>query len=214
MTRKTLLCFGDSNTHGVSPIAEDGSWFRYGPDLRWPTRLAARLGPTWHLVEEGQPGRTTVHDCPFEGPHKNGLRVLPALLESHMPLDLVVMMLGTNDLKARLNLPAVEIAKGVRRLALEITGSTAGPQGRAPRLVIVSPVSIQEIGWRQELLAGGRQKSLQLPGHLATVARDCSATFVDAGLCGAASPIDGVHLDPETHAAIAEAVYAALPRDA
>lgn len=205
MTR-TLLCFGDSNTHGVSPIAEDGSWHRYGPDQRWPTRLARDLGAGWHLVEEGQPGRTTVHDDPFEGPHRNGLRVLPALLESHMPIDVVVMMLGTNDLKARLNLPVSEIAKGVRRLALEITRSTTGPGGRPPRLVIVSPVPILELGARREMLAGGAEKSRQLANHLRLVAAECGAAFLDAAPLGAPSPVDGVHLPPETHAAIAAAL--------
>src|SRR6185312_8487577 len=109
---RTVLCFGDSNTHGTRPMVslEDDS--RFDRSTRWPGVVEARLGDGWRVVEEGLPGRTTVHDDPIEGFHKNGQRYLQACLESHKPLDAIVLMLGTNDLKARFNLPASDIAAG------------------------------------------------------------------------------------------------------
>ena len=97
MTR-TLLCYGDSNTHGTMPMPDLGFQGRYSRDERWSGRLQ-RLLPDWEVIAEGHPGRTTVHDDPVEGAHRNGLTVLPALLETHRPVDAVLLKLGTNDLK-------------------------------------------------------------------------------------------------------------------
>ena len=97
MTRRRVLCFGDSNTYGYDP-ARDG---RYGDDERYPMVLQDLLGDGWSVVEEGLPGRTAVFDDPItEG--MNGLRVITPILMSHAPLDTVTIMLGTNDSKVRL----------------------------------------------------------------------------------------------------------------
>lgn len=200
-----LLVYGDSNTHGSSPILPDGSSFRYGPDIRWPMRLAQAL-PDWRVIDEGLPGRTTAHDNPFTGAHKNGLSVLPAILESHAPVDVIAIMLGTNDLKARLNLPAREIAEGVRQLVLRIRAGAFGPGGTQPRLLIIAPVPITEVPPHDEVLAGGAAKSRQLVPLLEKLAADTGAAFFDAGSVVAVSPVDGVHLEPEAHVALAAAL--------
>ena len=113
MTR-SLMIFGDSNTHGTPPITTLGASARFDHRHRWTSLLAAQL-PDWEVVVEGQPGRTTLHDDPIEGSHRNGIRVLPALLESHRPLHLVVVMLGTNDLKHRFSVTAWDIAQSLER---------------------------------------------------------------------------------------------------
>ena len=94
---KTILCYGDSNTHGAMPMAAAGDVRRFGREDRWPGILLRELGPDWTVIEEGLPGRTTVHSDPIEGAHKNGLAYLPVSLESHAPIDLVVLMIGTNN---------------------------------------------------------------------------------------------------------------------
>src|SRR5579871_481979 len=98
---KRIMCYGDSNTHGTAPMKDMDDVHRLGPDERWPCIMAKTLGAGWTLVEEGLPGRTTVHDDPIEGVYKNGKSFLPGCLESHWPLDAIVVMLGTNDLKPR-----------------------------------------------------------------------------------------------------------------
>ena len=108
---KTILCYGDSNTHGSATVERpDG---RYGPDERWPGVLRAALGSGWLVLEEGLGGRTTVSDDPVEGLEKNGRTYLLPCLHTHKPLDVVIIMLGTNDLKARFGKSAWEIAQGV-----------------------------------------------------------------------------------------------------
>jgi len=124
---KTLLCYGDSNTHGTVALQELGVFHRFDRATRWPGIVASRLGSDWHVIEEGQPGRTTVHDDPIEGAHRNGLTVLPSILESHRPIDLVVLMLGTNDLKPRFSVPARDISLSIERLIGVIQNSACGP---------------------------------------------------------------------------------------
>src|SRR6185436_143967 len=97
---KTILCFGDSNTWGFIPESiTEPFWRRHAPDVRWPGVLARELGSGYSVIEEGLGGRTTVHDDPVMG-NRNGSLHLPPCLESHKPLDLVVLMMGTNYLKS------------------------------------------------------------------------------------------------------------------
>ena len=108
---KTILCYGDSNTWGYDPVSQD----RYPPTQRWVSVLARELGPEYQVIAEGLNGRTTVWPDPVEGEHKNGKAYLLPCLESHHPLDLVVLMLGTNDLKHRFGLSAWDIARAAGR---------------------------------------------------------------------------------------------------
>jgi len=206
VSERTILCFGDSNTHGTIALPSLSARRRHRRDVRWPGRLEAALGAGWRIIEEGHPGRTTLHDDPVEGPHKNGLTVLPALLETHRPIDLVVIMLGTNDLKARYALTPMDIALSVEKLALAVRASPAGPDGAAPRIVIVAPVPILESGCLAEIFAGGSEKSRALAPRLRDVAARLGCPFVDAGRVASVDPLDGVHLDADAHVAIADAI--------
>ncbi len=206
---KTVLCFGDSNTHGTPPVTALGQIARYPRDVRWPGVMAANL-PDWQVIEEGLPGRTTVHDDPIEGAHRNGLTVLPALLESHRPLDVVLIMLGTNDLKFRFSLGAFDIAAGVERLALTIRASTAGPGGSAPAVMLVAPPPIEETGVLDQMFAGGAAKSRALGPAIAAVAARMGLPFVDAGALIAVSPVDGIHYEPAAHHSLGLAIANAM----
>lgn len=210
MAARTVLCFGDSNTHGTVAMRAAGDRRRHGPGQRWPDVMAAELGAGWTVIAEGHPGRTAVFDDPVEGTHKNGLRALPVLLESHRPLDLVIVMLGTNDLKARFSVPPGDIAAGVERLALAIRSSDAGPQGQPPAVLLAAPVPIEETGHLGEMFAGGADKSRLLAGKLHDVARRQRLGFVDLGAVAQVDPVDGIHLDKAAHAAIGAAMAQAV----
>jgi lysophospholipase L1-like esterase len=210
--RRTVLLFGDSNTHGTCPMAGLGDVLRFDEATRWPGVLAARLGPAWRVIDEGQPGRTTVHDDPLEGPHKNGLRVLPALLESHRPLDLVVIKLGTNDLKARFAVTAQDIALAVEKLVLAVRGAGAGPGLAAPAVAVIAPPPILEAGCLAEMFAGGAAKSRALGARLAEVATRQGVAFLDAGAVIAVDPLDGIHYAAAAHAALGQAVADLIAR--
>lgn len=207
---RTVLVYGDSNSHGTAPMPTLLDMRRFGPGERWPGVMAAELGAGWHLVEEALPGRTTVHPDPVSGVHKNGLAVLPAALESHAPVDLVVLMLGTNDLKARFGLPPVEIAAGIEHLVRHIRRDTTGPGGAAPALLLVCPPPVAEAGCLAEIFAGGAAKSRRLAGFFRPVADRWGAAFLDAGEVIGPSPLDGVHFEAEDHLRLGRRVALAV----
>jgi lysophospholipase L1-like esterase len=205
-----VLCYGDSNTHGTMPMATLEDMGRFGPAERWPGVLAVELGPGWRVVEEGLPGRTTVYPDPISGVHKNGLALLPAALESHRPLDAVVLMLGTNDLKHRFQVPPVEIGESVGLLVHLIRHSYTGPDGAQPAILLVAPPPVLEAGCLAEIFEGGAAKSQRLAAAYAGIAARHGCGFLDAGALIASSPLDGVHFDAATHAALGRAVAGAL----
>ena len=206
---RSLLLFGDSNTHGTMPMPDLDFDGRFDRDDRWAGRLA-KLIPEWEVIAEGHPGRTTVHDDPVEGAHRNGLTVLPALLESHKPLDLVLIMLGTNDLKARFSVNACDIALSLERLVRVIKGSDAGPGGTAPGVLLVAPPPILETGCLAGMFAGGAAKSASLAAEIAAAAARAGVAFLDAGQVVRVSPIDGIHYDAEANPALAKAFAAEI----
>jgi len=210
MGARTVLCYGDSNTHGTLPLHNLGERRRLGPDERWPGVLAGESGSAWLVIEEGHGGRTTVHPDPVTGVHKNGLAVLPAILESHRPLDVVVIMLGTNDLKRRFNMPAIEIGESVAQLVLATLRSDCGPDGGAPEVLLIAPPPVLETGVLAEIFEGAAGKSKRLGSVIAAVAEKLGVGFLDAGEVIASSPVDGVHFDAAEHAKLGRAVAAAL----
>ena len=207
---RTVLCYGDSNTHGTCPMNDLQDVRRLDRAGRWPGRMASALGPDWQVIEEGHPGRTTVHPDPIEGVHKNGLAVLPAILETHRPLDCVVLMLGTNDLKARFSVSPLDIALAVERLVHTIGQSGAGPGGGAPAVLLIGPPPIREIGFLADMFRGGESKSQQLAAHYRAVAARNGTGFLDAGSIIEPDPSEGIHLDAAAHRALGRAIAEAL----
>ncbi|HVY55766.1 MAG TPA: GDSL-type esterase/lipase family protein, partial [Thermodesulfobacteriota bacterium] len=119
---KSVLCYGDSITWGFNPA--DGSRFPF--EYRWPGILQKELGDGYRIIEESVPGRTTNWDSPYL-PDRNGRKSLPLVLESHMPIDLFILFLGTNDLWKALNLSAADIAASAMSLVWTVQKAMAGP---------------------------------------------------------------------------------------
>ena len=205
----TVLCFGDSNTWGYAPSTAA----RYASDVRWTGVLRAALGAGCSVIEEGLSGRTTVFDDPIT-PGRRGDDMLPRLCESHAPLDLVVIMLGTNDFKHRCNANPWDIAKGMEKLALLASLPAYGHEGRAPGVLLVAPPPLARLSEFAESFEGGSEKSLKLAPYVEGFARGLGCGFLDAGRFVKCSDLDGIHLDPEAHRilglAIAEKVRAML----
>lgn len=206
---RQLMVFGDSNTHGTAPMAGFGDSARFAAADRWTTHMAAALSG-WEVLVEGQPGRTTVHDDPIEGAHRNGRAVLPALLESHRPLDLVVIMLGTNDLKTRFSLTATDIALGVERLAADIRESAAGPGQGAPAVMVICPPPIAETGDLGAIFAGRAAVSRGLWPAFRAMAARTGLPLMNAADHLAVSAADGIHYDPAAMPAFGLAVASAI----
>jgi lysophospholipase L1-like esterase len=206
---KTILCYGDSNTHGTAPMGDLDDDRRFGADERWAGVLRAALGSGWALVEEGLPGRTTVLDDPIEGANRNGLSYLAPCLESHRPLDVVTIALGTNDLKARFGMPPGDIAAGAGIL-VEGVKSVLAAFGQTAKVLLIAPPPILEVGCLAEMFAGGAVKSRQFARYYQAVAARTGAAFLDAGAAIASSPVDGIHFDLPAHKLLGQAVAAAV----
>lgn len=196
---KTVLCFGDSNTYGAIPTLARVGRHRFAPDRRWTGIMRRQLGNGWDIIEEGHPGRTTVHEDPIEGLHKCGIKALPVSLESHMPLDLVVLMLGTNDLKHRFSVTAADVADSIELLARIIQRSEAGHGGVAPAVLIAAPAPLHEVDWFGEMFRGGAEKSRAFAVLFKKAAKRCGAAFFDVGEHVESSTVDGIHLDSDSH---------------
>lgn len=205
---RTVLCYGDSNTHGQIPGGL--SLERYAFHQRWPGVLARELHGTWHVIEEGLSGRTTVRDDPIEGPGKNGRTYLRPCLMSHAPLDLIIIMLGTNDLKARFNQPASEVAMGIGCLIHDIKELGPGPGGRAPEILVVSPPPmLEDIKAWEGIFSNAQPKSLQLALQFEITADSLEVHFFDAGSVVECDPLDGFHINSDAH----ETLGVALARE-
>lgn len=195
---RTVLCYGDSNTHGQIPggLTLD----RYAFRERWPGVLAHELGRAWHVIEEGLSGRTTVRDDPIEGAAKNGRTYLRPCLMSHAPLDLIIVMLGTNDLKARFQQPASEVAMGIGCLVHDIRELAPGPRGHVPEILVVSPPPIlDDIKAWEGIFKDAPQKSRELALQFEIMADSLEVHFFDAGLVVASDPLDGFHINRDAH---------------
>jgi lysophospholipase L1-like esterase len=203
---RTVLCYGDSNTWGAAPMAGPADVRRFGFSERWPGVLRSELGEGWWVIEEGLNGRTTVHDDPIEGVHRNGRRYLAPCLETHAPLDLVVLMLGTNDLKHRFGASAFDIASGVGVLIDDILAGAAGPDGEPPRILLLCPPPLAQLTWLADMFGGGAEKSQALARHYGTVAKARNCGFLDTGEVIVSSQVDGIHFEANEHEKLGRAV--------
>ncbi|MGY0217474.1 GDSL-type esterase/lipase family protein [Endozoicomonadaceae bacterium StTr2] len=199
---RSILCFGDSNTWGYIP----GTAGRYPFEQRWPGILQQKLGTSFRVIEEGLNGRTTVWEDPFQ-PGRKGTAALPMLLETHKPLDLVVIMLGTNDLKPYHNVSAEDIARGVSVLGEMVLASQTGPDGHPPQLLIIAPPVVSELGGEMKAyFPGAVEKSAEFAEYYVDTAEELKAHYLDAAEFAAADPSEGVHLNQEAHQNLGHAV--------
>lgn len=204
---KTIMVFGDSLTWGTDALAQ----CRHQFNDRWPNVLQRELGQGFHVVAEGLGGRTTIHDDPDASVDKNGARALPILLGSHNPLDLLVIMLGANDLKPHLCGTANGAAKGVESLVQIALSHPYNWGAEPPEILIVSPphFCMKADGSGPE---AGRSiaESEKLAEAYSAVAKNLGVSFWDAALVARASPVDGVHLDAQNTRAIGHGIAPAV----
>lgn len=203
----SILCFGDSNTFGTNPSG--GRWPR---DQRWPGILQERLGSGFYVIEEGLGGRTAAAEDFLEG-DKNGRRHLPVALRSHRPLDLVILMLGTNDLKHRFGLLPRDIAAGAAQLGRMVETYDYGPHYPIPRVMLMSPIFIGR-GIENSPFAGFSAEAAGASEQLAPLYRAQAEAhgwlYLDAASAAGPSSLDQLHMEADGHRALADAVKAVV----
>jgi len=202
---KTILCYGDSNTWGSDPAARD----RYPWERRWTGILQSGLGDGFRVIEEGLPGRTTNLDDPIE-PGKNGTTYLLPCLDSHRPIDLVTVLLGTNDLKERFGRNASDIAQAAALVARTAATAPVGPNRTPPKVLFMAPPPVARLTELDLMLRGSEEKSRLFARYYAFQARSHGLPFLDTGSVIRSSDIDGIHLDAEELPKLAQAVLAKI----
>jgi len=206
---RRVLAYGDSLTWGWVPIPSVVPTTRYPIAQRWTGATLDALGRGYEILEEALSGRTTNADDPTD-PRLNGGRYLPSALASHLPLDLVIILLGTNDTKAYLHRSPFEIALGAATLLVSVqqAGGGVGTTYPAPRALLVAPPPLGEITdpWHSELFRGGAEKSRELGRLYAAAAAPLGAAFLDAGQVISTDGVDGIHLSAASNRTLGLAI--------
>jgi lysophospholipase L1-like esterase len=201
---KTILAYGDSLTYGANPQPNGP---RHAYEDRWPTALEAGLAGKARVIAEGLGGRTTAHDDWFANADRNGARILPTLLESHSPLDLIIIMLGTNDIKPIHGRTAGEAARGMGRLVQVIRGHYAARREAEPKVILVAPPVLVDTD--NEDMKGHFGADLAYVEQSKLFAREYKkradehgVRFFDASTVATTDARDGIHLDAANTRAI------------
>lgn len=212
---KSVLCFGDSNTHGYAAAAAlAGKTPRFAWNERWTGVAQDALGSEWRIIEEGLNGRTTIQSDPgHPEADRCGSHVLPVALESHSPLDAVVIMLGTNDAKRRYGLEASDIARGARTLVKQVKNFPWTETEPCPRILLVAPIQVGK-HVADDSMSDYDAHSVEVSRAFATcyrkVAEAEGCDFLDAASVARAADADSIHLDAEGHKALGLAIAARL----
>ncbi|MCR4667784.1 MAG: SGNH/GDSL hydrolase family protein [Clostridia bacterium] len=201
---KHILCYGDSNTWGYRP---DKPGCRFDEEVRWVGRLKRILGPEYVFIEEGLNGRTTAFDDPI-CPGRNGLKTLEAILLSHCPLDLVIIMLGVNDYKDYIHSSNYAMAEALGLYCERIPAICRSNGQPVPKILLISPAEIDPgvLKLDEEFHEDSIERSKDFGRRVKAIAERHGAAFLDAASLVRASSIDGLHLPAGEHAKLAEAV--------
>lgn len=194
---KSILCFGDSNTYGVNP--ENNG--RFDRTERWTGRLQSLLGPEYYVIEEGYKGRTTCF-ADDSDPFRSGIKVLDLIMKTHSPLNLVIVMLGTNDFKTQFNMTAKVSAHALKKIVEKIKSYGA-------QVLIVSPIMLGadiENSNFWELDRHSAEEIKKTPDFYSRVASLTGSAFFDASTVASTGP-DSLHMNAQGHKALAAALY-------
>ncbi|MBO6046849.1 MAG: GDSL family lipase [Erysipelotrichaceae bacterium] len=196
-----ILCIGDSNTWGYDPMTGEQQ------KNRW-TQILMKLLSEDTIIEEGLNGRTFAFDDPSNS-ERNGIKRLPTILKTHQFVDLIIVMLGTNDLKTVFHATAADIAKCARTF-IEIINNPDFYNGSVPKTLLVSPVyiddNVENVWLDPEFSVESAKESHLLAEHLEVVAKDCGTAFMNAADYAEASKVDCVHMDGANHQKFAQAI--------
>lgn len=208
---KNILCYGDSNTWGFVANSFDPETFRmqrYPWHQRWTGILQTLLGDDYHIIEEGLNGRTTNLDYTTIPIPRNGKTFLPVCLYTHAPIDLIVLMLGINDLKIEFNRTSHEIAQGMQEVIETIRSLNFGPNFLSPpKILLIAPPNVTKEDGFFDLFKGAIERSKGLENKYQQLSQHFKETyFLDANQYVQACPEDGLHLDEQGHAAFAQMI--------
>ena len=204
---KNILCFGDSNTWGYDPATQT----RFSKDIRWTGVLQQLLGSNYNVIEEGLNGRTTNvnekqdHGLGYFRPFRSAMDLLSVLIETNSPLDLIIVMLGTNDLKTNFNQSSDMIANNMRLVCESIIDND---YFQSKSIVLVSPTHINEESPNLlDSFVGTTKVSQSFSNSYKNISDDLDLFFLDASESVKTNKIDGLHWDAMQHSDFANALF-------
>ena len=211
---KTVLIFGDSNSWGwnpgndlVKPIE------RWSDDIRWPGVMQKELGSGFKVLVDGLNGRTTVWDDPIKEYRCGKNQIVPSM-DAAAPIDLLIIFVGTNDLKARFSASAQDIASGAALLARMALAQCEAFNDGKPKVILAAPPPLGPVsnGAFREMFYGSEEKSKRLGVCYKIVAATLGVEYLDAGAVAKSSDMDGIHLDADQHELLGKAMASAVKR--
>ena len=204
MNMKTIICFGDTNTWGVDPRTDT----RLDFEKRWTGILTKELQNEYRVIEEGQAGRTILSDDPVE-PYKNGYQYLMPCLDSHRPVDLLIVMLGTVLLKGRFHQTADDIAISLEIMLRDVLKTQCGPDGKAPAILLISPIQVGNVEdtWLKSVfpMTNNRERQKKFRNLYSEIAERLGIDYM-AAEDYAKTSADGIHIALESHEPFAKAI--------
>ena len=205
MEKIRILCYGDSNTWGQIPGVEHS---RYDNQTRWTALLQNMLGKNFEVISEGLCARTLDSDDErWVYGNANGLKYFGPAVYSHDPLDFIIIMLGTNELKDMFERSAENIVKSMEDKYLKYFNSELSKALiKQPKIIIIAPPIVKgELynGCSSFLLAN--EKSQKFNTLYKKLAKKHKCLFIDNG--GLDVGCDGLHLSEIGHKNLAEKVY-------
>ena len=208
----TILCFGDSNTWGMDPKTLK----RFSPEVRWTGVLKKELGPGFNVIEEGLVGRTAVMSFSFE-PEACGISYFLPCVKSHAPLDMVIIMLGTNDFAY--GATPLGVARNLPRYISIANENASGIPGKKPKILLMSPVKITENFKKSPFLEIfgdveiSIEKSKVYRGYVKTIAEENGCLWFDSACAAAASETDWLHYDEKGHENLGKAIAEIIKKE-
>ena len=208
---KTVLIYGDSNTFGCNPGKSDGrkevESFRFPIEIRWPGVLQELLGKEWRVIDEGLPGRTACLNDDIK-PYRNGKMMLTGICQSHCPIDVLIFMLGTNDIKFALS--ADIVIKSMQELLIQVVNPFFWEHQAIPQIVLIAPPHIHDNIFNSCFAgiypANCIEISKKLAAGYSELAKAYHCHFIDAAEYAVTSPTDGIHMEESEHRKLAVAV--------
>jgi lysophospholipase L1-like esterase len=206
---KRIMVFGDSLSWGYQPGTKH---LRFDAQTRWPGRLQNLLGEGYEVIEEALNSRGIEHDD--SRPGKEGRRALDyimACLDSHDPIDIVIVLLGTNELKQEMDMSAEQVGDSMEKLLTIIIDRPSQFRDKGPEVLLVSPPIINEeteycrVG---DKYLGATRKAEELTNVYKRLAANLGISFV--ALKDIEPGVDGVHITADGHAKVAELISAKL----
>lgn len=204
---KRILCYGDSNTWGHDP---DNGGLRIPEQYLWTSVLQQELGSDFKIIDEGLPGRSTAWDMNFD-PSFNGYKYFVPCLNSHFPLDLIIIMLGTNDLQQYMHISPAQTCAELKNYISYIRSSASEKNIKQPQILLVSPIKIENSIIDNEIfnpIFGDEapKKSILLIQEIEKTASECGVLYMRASDYAKASDSDGLHMNKDNHVIFGKAL--------